>query len=162
MLENRTNSVDSPCPDSDILEKTEVLFRKVWQQYQAYLKPAPSLLSPHQMFFLTLLERQNTVTPSEIADQFSITLGAVTGFVDRLYKLGLITRTRSETDRRQVLIQLAPPGAALLKDFKQQHRQRHQAILNRFTASELAELNQALEKFWRVLKELEQEETKRC
>ncbi len=158
MYENLPNPIDSLHPDSDLLEITEFLFRKVWHQYQAYLWPAPGLVSPHQMFFLTLFERQNTITPSEIAEQFGITLGAVTGFVDRLYKLSLITRTRSETDRRQVLIQLTPEGAALLENFKRQQRQKHQAVLTRFTALELAELNQALEKFWRVLKELEQEE----
>lgn len=147
-------------PEPIDLEKTEFLFRKVWHQYRAYLWPASSLLSPQQMFFLSFLERRIIMTPSEIADHFEITLGAVTGFVDRLYKLGLITRTRSETDRRQVLIQLAPQGATLIQEFKQQHRQKHLAVLKRFTALELAELNQALEKFWRVLKELEQAEEK--
>ena len=67
-------------------------------------------LSMHQMMFFKYLERRVTCTPSDIAQQFGITLGVVTGFVDRLYKLGLITRKRSEEDRRVVIIQLSPRG----------------------------------------------------
>ena len=74
----------------------------------------------HQMMFLKYLERRVTCTPSDIAQQFGITLGAVTGFVDRLHKLGLITRTRSEEDRRVVIIQLTAEGSESLNTFEEQ------------------------------------------
>jgi len=144
--------------DSDILEKTGTLLRRIWQQYQAYLIPEDSPVSPHQMYFLKLLEREDTLTPSEIAEQFGITLGAVTGFIDRLYKLGLITRTRSEEDRRLVLIQLAPEGVALLQTFEQQHVQKHNAILKEIGLPRIIEMNQSLERFLKVLEDLGQKE----
>ena len=93
-----------------LMEETDLIFRKVWKKYQYYLMPRESDISMHQMLFLKYLEVKETCTPSEIAQQLGITLGAVTGFVDRLYKIGLITRNHSEEDRRVVLIQLSPKG----------------------------------------------------
>jgi DNA-binding MarR family transcriptional regulator len=61
--------------DADILEKSAALFRRIWQEYQKYLTPEGSQVSPHQMYLLKLLERESTLTPSEIAGRFGITLG---------------------------------------------------------------------------------------
>lgn len=144
--------------NSDTLEKSGMLFRKIWQQYQVYLMPEGSQASPHQMYFLKLLEREKTLTPSEIAQQFGITLGAVTGFVDRLHKLGLITRTRSEADRRLVLIQLTPEGVSQLQAFEQQREQKHKDILKGIGLPEIMAMNQSLERFLKVLEDLGERE----
>jgi DNA-binding MarR family transcriptional regulator len=140
--------------DADILEKSGALFRRIWQVYQEYLAPEGSQVSPHQMYLLKLLERESTLTPSEIAGQFGITLGAATGFIDRVYKLGLITRTRSEVDRRLVLIQLTPEGLSQLQAFEQQQKQKHRDIINKIGLPEIIAMNQSLEKFLKVLEEL--------
>jgi DNA-binding MarR family transcriptional regulator len=139
---------------TDILEKSGSLFRRIWQEYQEYLTPEGSQVSPLQMYLLKLLKRESTLTPSEIAGQFGITLGAVTGFIDRVYKLGLITRTRSEEDRRLVLIQLTPEGVSQLKAFEQQRKQKHRDILNNIGLPEIIAMNQSLEKFLKVLEDL--------
>jgi len=43
----------------------------------------------------------------------------MTGIVDRLVKMGLVERTRSETDRRLVLVQVTPAGADLVRQIDQ-------------------------------------------
>jgi DNA-binding MarR family transcriptional regulator len=143
----------------DLLNETGQLIRKIWQDYEIYLMPPySSQISPHQLYFLNYLQKKKTVTPSEIAEQFGITLGAVTGFVDRLYKLGLIQRTRSEEDRRLVLIELTAEGQKRLEEFYSHRKERHAEIIMRMSEREIQELNQALGKFAQVLNELTQRE----
>lgn len=135
----------------DILDETGQLIRKIWHDYEEYLMPYASQISPHQLYFLNYLQRKKTVTPSEIAEQFGITLGAVTGFVDRLYKLGLIKRTRSEEDRRLVIIELTTEGQRKLQEFYTHREERHAEIIKRMSEREIQELNQALGKFAKIL-----------
>jgi len=142
----------------DLLDETGKLIRKIWQDYEAYLMPDSSQISPHQLYLLNYLQRKETVTPSEIAEQFGITLGAVTGFVDRLYKLGLIKRTRSEEDRRLVLIELTTEGQKRLEAFYIHQKEAHAEIIQRMNEREIQELNQALGRFAGVLNELTQRE----
>lgn len=138
----------------DLLDETGQLLRKIWRDYEEYLMPYSSQISPHQFYFLNFLQRKKTVTPSEIAEELGITLGAVTGFVDRLYKLGLIKRTRSEEDRRLVLIELTAEGQKRLEEFYLHREQRHAEIIKELSEREIYELNQSLSKFSRVLNKL--------
>ena len=138
-----------------LMEETDQLFRAVWKKYQSFLMPEENEISMHQMMFLKYLERIGTCTPSDIAQQFRITLGAVTGFVDRLYKLGLITRTRSEEDRRVVLIQLSPQGIEPLNAFERERKLKFARIFEKLDGQQVAELNRSLEQLKSVLDDLE-------
>lgn len=141
-----------------LMEETDLLFRRVWKKYQGFLMPTSSELSMHQMMFLKFLEHKGTCTPSDIAGQFGITLGAVTGFVDRLYKIGLITRTRSEEDRRVVLIQLSQQGREVLLDFEGERKKKFSCIVQKFESSHVAELNKVMEQLNSVLDDLANEQ----
>ncbi len=48
-----------------------------------------------------------------------VTLSAVTALINRLYKMGLVTRERQEKDRRQVWISITPKGLQVLKDVEE-------------------------------------------
>lgn len=48
-----------------------------------------------------------------------VTLSAVTALVNRLHKLGLVTRERQEKDRRQVWISITPKGLQALNDVEE-------------------------------------------
>ncbi len=137
--------------DTALMEETDHLFSAVWKKYQCFLMPEDIDLSMHQMMFLKYLERRITCTPSEIAQQFGITLGAVTGFVDRLYKLGLITRTRSEADRRVVMIQLSPLGMEPLTAFEKARKIKFARLSEQLDAHQLADLIRSLEQLNAVL-----------
>ncbi|HZK83224.1 MAG TPA: MarR family transcriptional regulator [Desulfosporosinus sp.] len=139
---------------ADLMEETDHLFRAVWKKYQCFLMPEEGNLSMHQMMFLKYLELRVTCTPSDIAKQFGITLGAVTGFVDRLYKLGLITRTRSEEDRRVVIIQLSPQGSEPLTAFEEIRKTKFARIFQKLDLPQVAELNKALGQLNAVLEDL--------
>ncbi len=140
--------------ETTLMEDTDRLFRETWKKYQYYLLPEERNLSIHQIMFLKYLEGCGTCTPSDIAKQFGITLGAVTGFIDRLYKLGLITRTRSEEDRRVVIIQLSPKGIKPLITFEAERKLKFSRIIEKLDLLQVEDLNKALEQLNVVLSDL--------
>lgn len=63
-----------------------------------------------------LLMLQNTpdgLTMGHLADQFGVEASVITYRVTRLEGRGLATRTRRETDRREVLVRITTAGTAL-------------------------------------------------
>ena len=137
-----------------LMEETDLIFRTVWKKYQYYLMPEDSGLSMHQMLFLKYLEDKKTCTPSDIARRYGITLGAVTGFVNRLHKLGLITRTHSEEDRRVILIELTPQGIEALNAFEQEREKRFRQICEKLDDRLAAKFKDVLEQLNTVLDDL--------
>lgn len=137
-----------------LLEEMDNLLRMIFQKYQQYFLPENSELSPHQIYFLKFLERRKTCTPSDIALEFGITLGAVTGFVDRLYKFGLISRNRSEEDRRVVLIELTPKGHEELRMFDAQKEEKFARLFEKTGEVQLKEINKSLDSLKNVLVDL--------
>lgn len=52
-------------------------------------------------------------TPSELADFLKLDRAAVTRLLDKLDDQGLVARTRGDSDRRSVMLQVTPKGKAL-------------------------------------------------
>lgn len=67
-----------------------------------------------QLLCLRVLKDADKLTAGALAAALSLSPQTVTGLLDRLHARGLIERTRSETDRRQVLIRLSEHGRHLL------------------------------------------------
>ncbi len=61
-------------------------------------------LTGPQLIVLLELSRNDEITPSRLARAISLSQATVTGILDRLEKRGFITRRRSDTDRRRVLV----------------------------------------------------------
>lgn len=64
---------------------------------------------------LLYLARNKTTTMGELQERLLISPGSVTALVDGLVAEGLVTRQRSEEDRRVVMLSLSPAGAAVLE-----------------------------------------------
>lgn len=54
--------------------------------------------------------QDNSMTPKDIAKQLGVSGAAVTIMVDRMDKLGLISREHGSDDRRQIIINIMPKG----------------------------------------------------
>ncbi len=63
--------------------------------------------------------RKGPCNTSFLAHMLGVTLSAVTALVNRLHKLGLVTRERQEKDRRQVWISITPKGLQALNDVEE-------------------------------------------
>jgi DNA-binding MarR family transcriptional regulator len=86
---------------------------------------ADSSLTLTQLATLATLERRGPLTPRELATAERVQPPSMTRIAASLEAAGLVTRTDHPTDGRQVLLALAPAGAALLRE----DRRRREAWL---------------------------------
>lgn len=73
-------------------------------------------LSQNQLILLLQLKIKGEMRPTEIADFFSVTPGAVTSMCDKLEKLSLLQRVRENEDRRVVKMTLTDQGEKKVKE----------------------------------------------
>ena len=76
----------------------------------------------HQALLAVRAERDGSMLVGELADRLLLRPHSTSGLVDRLQKLELIERFRSEADRRQVRVRLTDRGNALLASLSATHR----------------------------------------
>jgi DNA-binding MarR family transcriptional regulator len=67
-----------------------------------------------QILLLRRLQQCVESTPSEVAERMHMSLPAVSQMIDRLFVLGLITRTEAPGDRRRKNLALTSKGQTLL------------------------------------------------
>jgi DNA-binding MarR family transcriptional regulator len=92
-------------------------------------------LTDTQYAVLAVLDRYGPMSPGELAERERVQPPSMTRIVAALAELGLVTRTAHPLDRRQVVVTLAPEGAAVVRET----RRRRDAWL----ALRLAELTPA-------------------
>ncbi len=73
-------------------------------------------LTPSQLLVLREVEARDEVTPGSIAQRLQFSHATITAIADRLVDLGLITRTRGERDKRQILLNATAEGRQRLAD----------------------------------------------
>jgi len=89
--------------------------------------------------FMTLLQVHGPLMPSQLAALTQLTTGTVTGVLDRLERVGLIQRTRDDSDRRKVTITPRDDTVAtLLLPHYQAQGERLAAVLGSRSSEELA------------------------
>lgn len=71
-------------------------------------------LTGPQLVCLRYVRRHGPVTPSELAEAVSLSQATITGIIDRLHAQGLVTRDRSDEDRRRVIVALTDQGRQLV------------------------------------------------
>ncbi|GGA87254.1 MarR family transcriptional regulator [Neiella marina] len=77
--------------------------------HSRYLNKTSGLTSP-QLLVLQALKNRGPMISREIANEISLSQATVTSILDRLEAKQLISRTRSEQDRRKVLVSLTSHG----------------------------------------------------
>jgi DNA-binding MarR family transcriptional regulator len=88
--------------------------------------------------FMTLLQSYGPLTPRQLSEHTGLTSGTVTGVIDRLESIGLITRQPDPHDRRKVLV--TPSFEAIqekLAPLYAEQGQRMHAVLSTRTDDEL-------------------------
>lgn len=93
-------------------------------------------------------------TMSEIASELKITMGTLTIAVDKLIRKGYLERSRSESDRRIVNINLTKRGKLAYRIHEKFHLDMVKAVLMDFTAEEEEILLNALGKLNKHLKDI--------
>jgi MarR family transcriptional regulator, organic hydroperoxide resistance regulator len=78
---------------------------------------------------LFALDQSEPATAGEIAETARLSPASVTAMLDDLERDGVVTRVRSDTDRRRVLVTLTDDGRALLKKRRRLWLKRWDAAL---------------------------------
>ena len=82
----------------------------------------------------------------EIAERMVTAAPDITRLIDRLVKMGLVTRERHAEDRRVIHVQVNEAGLELLARLDEPVVTLHKTLLGHLTRKELAEINQLMVK----------------
>jgi DNA-binding MarR family transcriptional regulator len=94
-------------------------------------------LADGQIFVLLNLNRKGVCNATDIANMIGITSGAVTGMTDKLVSMGLITRERSDTDRRVVLFTITDKGKETIQRIRDRRFKRLTEIFRQISNDEI-------------------------
>ena len=116
--------------------------------------------SKNEVLIFWLLYQKKEVNMSEIAEYIHVPLNTATGIVGRMEKGGLIERTRSNQDKRIVLIRFSEKGLKQFNRLIVKLMSYMTEILSAFTPEEMKLMESMMAKVKDVLKnEKKKEET---
>src|SRR3954471_16827252 len=104
-------------------------------------------LTPSQYNVLRILRGEGKPLPIlEVAGRMIAAVPGITGLIDRLEGMGLVTRERSTEDRRVVFVAITTKGLDLLERLDEPVAALHERLVGHLTPAELRELVRLLEK----------------
>ena len=118
----------------------------------------PPRLTLPQFDVLAQLHRHETegsngagLTPGELSGELLVTAGNLTGIVERLVRMGLVSRQRDRADRRALRLRLTARGRRLMRGAIPRHRREVAAMLSALPAADLRRLRGLLGELTRGL-----------
>ncbi|MGI6069510.1 MAG: MarR family winged helix-turn-helix transcriptional regulator [Blautia sp.] len=103
-------------------------------------------ISGNDMHILEAIGNQEPRNMSSVAASLNVTVGTLTIAVNNLVKKGYVTRQRSDTDRRVVLLSLSEKGLAAFLHHQRFHEEMVQALVADMDPEEIQALERALRK----------------
>lgn len=94
---------------------------------------------------LDILSRGRALTPGQLASETGLTTGAITALLDRLERVGYVTRQRDLHDRRRVLIVPSERSTREVWPIFRGVARAATRILSRFSAGELKSIARFLD-----------------
>jgi DNA-binding MarR family transcriptional regulator len=126
-----------------------LLFFVVGRLFSQWLQTF-SLTPPQFMVLTHLVITEKDCTMRELTEVSFQDAPTMTGIVDRLVKMDLVERTRSDTDRRVVLVQVTPAGTELVKRVKKKIMQESADLFTALTDDDLISFEYLLKHLLRV------------
>lgn len=111
-------------------------------------------LSIAQVRALFALDAREAATAGEIAEAARLSPASVTGMLDELEREGIVTRVRSEDDRRRVLVTLTEEGRAVLSKRRRRWLKRWEAAMEDVSERDLEAAAEVMRRIGDVLDEL--------
>ena len=104
-------------------------------------------LTPAQLRVLQIVgNRGGQATPKELADQMGVSQATVTALVDKLVSREMVTRVRSQTDRRQTNVVITDAGVEAVAEVPDALQQRFVGAFEALEDWEQAQLVSSLER----------------
>ena len=96
---------------------------------------------------LDLLFQKGEQTTQKIGEKILVTSGSITYILNKLEKMGLICRNKSETDKRITYIRLTDEGRNTVFEILPLQIEKINEIFSNFSKEDLVSLNHLLKKF---------------
>lgn len=108
----------------------------------------------NEMLMLVLVYRKTDVNMTQIAEYLNVPLNTATGIVDRMEKKEMVTRLRSQEDKRVVTIVLTVSGKQQIYSILQKFLGYGQRIISSMTVEEIALIGTVIAKVTTLLQEV--------
>lgn len=112
-------------------------------------------LNNQQYVLLTLIIRKNGITPSELAQQMSITKSAVSQQLAKLEREGYIIRKQHAEDKRTVIIVLGEKGLQYKKEMEKFSKEISKKYYAHLTKEQLHNMLETLQKLKNIIDDIE-------
>ena len=96
---------------------------------------------------LDLLFQKGEQTTQKIGEKILVTSGSITYILNKLEKMGLICRNKSETDKRITYIRLTDEGRNTIFEILPLQIEKINEIFSNFSKEDLVSLNHLMKKF---------------
>lgn len=139
----KRNPFESPLHEAllNILRTADQFENRVGRLFREYD------LTPSQYNVLRILRGEGKpLSCLEIVERMLQVVPAMTGLLDRLEKMELVSRERCTQDRRVVYVDLTTKGKELVSKLDQPLQVLNQKLLGHLSSAELKELSRLLEK----------------
>jgi DNA-binding MarR family transcriptional regulator len=109
--------MDNNRKNAFVCEEVLIAIRRIIQSIDLHSKQLVKQfgLTGPQLIILREISQFDAITASDIAKAISLSQATVTGVLDRLEKRGYIVRSRSDRDRRRILVEMTQAGEHLLE-----------------------------------------------
>ena len=127
---------------NDILVR---LVNEIWElEAKAIITGEFQDLTNNDMHVIEAIGLEEEKNMSCVAKALNITVGSLTTAVNQLVKKQYVERSRSEEDRRVVLVKLTEKGISAYRHHEQYHRQMTEAVLKKMSEEDLPVLMKML------------------
>ncbi len=108
---------------------------------------SPDSMTLAQLHILKLISFHGQHQVREVAESLGVSSPAVTKNIDKLERLGLITRSPSKGDRRATLLSASARGRALVDEYEELKVNRLTPVVDKFEPDELEKFSDYLQRF---------------
>ncbi len=111
----------------DRTDKSLIALRRILRATELYGRrlAKEAGLTAVQLRVLQIVAESDRSTPKDLSDRMGVTQATITALINKLERKGLLTRQRSETDRRQTNLLVTPEGHAKVDDAPDPLQQRY-------------------------------------
>jgi DNA-binding MarR family transcriptional regulator len=99
-----------------------------------------------QLYYIELINKYEGISVSEISKKLDIKKSTVSIAINQLIDLGIITKIRSEDDKRFYFLQLTPKGKEIMEMHMQVHKNTIKKILKVLNQEEVEKFIQIVNK----------------
>jgi len=134
----------------EVSKMQSVILREVTKKHMLTIVKA-GLTFP-QITILDFVKEKGACKMGDLADALNMTMSAVTGIVDKMIKLKLVKRERSQKDRRIVSVAFLKKGRDTVRLMNKERRAAINNLFSAFTNAEKMEYLRLVKKMYNDLR----------